>query len=346
MGVRRKDLDRWTYGFYHDGLGGYDYHGNDIFSHPNGVRDWIGPSERSLNAAQGGRQPKSPGVTHSPGRPSAMETENPLIPGVPKLFSPIGSQIGAQGKTAERNLLDPESPQGSSFFPGQAVHSPYGAAAGPRGPAAFAGSLASGRSFLPSRPKNLLASAPAFDNLYGTPRPPVGSAQANPGTSSAVSGKPLYSVKDRLDFIGRVYPYAKAFSEQTGLSLPFILAHTAHEVGWGKNIEGNNLFNLKADESWHGPTYTRDGARHRAYPNLKESMKDYQALLEGDPRYFKMFNPGVRTSVDRLADALLYAGYSEDPLYSRRVMAVARSPLMKRALWQYEKWPPEAAGQE
>ena len=103
-------------------------------------------------------------------------------------------------------------------------------------------------------------------------------------------------------------------SEATGLSLPFILAHAAHEVDFGKNIEGNNLFNLKADETWQGPAYARASETYRSYPSYEESMKDYLAYLQANPRYGKMFEPVTRASLGRLADAIHHAGYSDDPL--------------------------------
>jgi hypothetical protein len=127
---------------------------------------------------------------------------------------------------------------------------------------------------------------------------------------------PFYSLQDRLDFLGRVYRVAKPVSEATGLSLPFILAHAAHEVDFGKNIEGNNLFNLKADKDWEGPTHTRADETYRSYPSYEESMNDYLALLRGNPRYAKMLEPVTRGSLGMLADAIHHAGYSDDPLLS------------------------------
>jgi hypothetical protein len=97
-------------------------------------------------------------------------------------------------------------------------------------------------------------------------------------------------------------------------------------------------------------------------------MKDYLAYLQADPRYGKMFEPVTRASVGRLADAIHYAGYSDDPLLSfplfpfvegmaptalpvegatlapliaPRILGAAKDPIMKRALWQYRHWPPD-----
>ena len=69
-------------------------------------------------------------------------------------------------------------------------------------------------------------------------------------------------------------------------------------------------------------------------------MKDYLAYLQANPRFGKMFEPVTRASLGRLADAIHYAGYSDDPLYGPRILAAAKKPIMKQALWQYEHWPP------
>ena len=34
-------------------------------------------------------------------------------------------------------------------------------------------------------------------------------------------------------------------------------------------------------------------------------------------------------------------GYSDDPLYTFRILAAAKDPIMKQALWQYQHWPPD-----
>ena len=63
-------------------------------------------------------------------------------------------------------------------------------------------------------------------------------------------------------------------------------------------------------------------------------------VIAVNPRFGKMFEPVTRGSVERLANAVQHAGYREDPLYRMRIMATAQDPLMKRALWQYDRWPP------
>ena len=73
-------------------------------------------------------------------------------------------------------------------------------------------------------------------------------------------------------------------------------------------------------------------------------MNDYLAHLQGNPRYARMFEPDTRESLGMLADAIDHAGYSDDPLYTFRILAAAQDPIMKRAVWQYQHWPPRESG--
>ena len=69
-------------------------------------------------------------------------------------------------------------------------------------------------------------------------------------------------------------------------------------------------------------------------------MNDYLAHLQADPRSGTMFEPVTRGSVERLANAIHYAGYPDDPLYRMRIVAAARDPLMKWAQGQYDRRQP------
>jgi len=199
---------------------------------------------------------------------------------------------------------------------------------------------------------NLLTSPPQsgfFSSGTGNPSQTIARPSGPPKTIprapvARAAQPPFYSAKDQLDFLGRVYRVAKPISEATGLSLPFILAHAAYEVDFGKNIEGNNLFNLKADKGWEGPTHARGNETYRSYPSYEASMEDYLAHLQGNPRYAEMFEPDTRGNLGMLADAIDHAGYSEDPLYTFRILKAAQAPVMKRAVWQYRHWPPGESG--
>jgi len=73
-------------------------------------------------------------------------------------------------------------------------------------------------------------------------------------------------------------------------------------------------------------------------------MEDYISHLETNPRYARMFEPDTRENLGMLADAIDHAGYSDDPLYTFRILGAAQDPIMKRAVWQYRHWPPEESG--
>jgi hypothetical protein len=77
----QEELDRWTYGFYHDGPKGKDHGGKEIFSRPNGVKDWIGPVERSLRTPKGSANPRPSGYLEDPARSFAATrpTAAPLV---------------------------------------------------------------------------------------------------------------------------------------------------------------------------------------------------------------------------------------------------------------------------
>ena len=283
---------------------------------------------------------KAPAPT-VPSRPhSSLEAPQPPVHSA---SLPIGTPGQSEPALQENKLLSYDPSQGFPIPPAN----PLTQYAGGRFPSPLEN---------PSVPRlddilrpNLLTSPSKFDFFSsGKGNPPQVSSRPseqpkrNPEVPASQAAKaPLYSQKDKLDFLGRVYRVAKPVSEATGLSLPFILAHAAHEVDFGKNIEGNNLFNLKTDKDWEGLTHTRGDETYRSYLSYEESMNDYLAHLQGNPRYGEMFEPVTRGSLGMLADAIHHAGYSDDPLYTFRILGAAQDPIMKRAIWQYQHWPPE-----
>ena len=310
------------------------------FRNPEDCDIAMDPDSRQAPANPRGQDPKIPA---GPAKPhSSLEAPQPgsslasLDRGTPGPAEPMaeGNRFLSpdMSQAFPAQFADPPSQYaGGGFSPG--MENPY--VPGPGGPV---------------RP-NLLTSPSSLDSLTsgsGNPpqviarpsRQPEGKGQAPVGEARKA---PFYSLQDRLDFLGRVYRVAKPISEATGLSLPFILAHAAHEVEFGKNLTDNNLFNLKADKDWQGPTHTKGDTPYRSYPSYEESMKDYLDYLEANPRYGKMFEPVTRASLGRLADAIHYAGYRDDPLYGPRILAAAKDPLMKQALWQYRLWPPDGS---
>ena len=50
------------------------------------------------------------------------------------------------------------------------------------------------------------------------------------------------------EFITKYKPYALETQRKTGISHLFILAQSALETGWGKNVPGNMMFGVKASK--------------------------------------------------------------------------------------------------
>ncbi len=330
-----------------------DYNNIQLEGWLNGLYEFSNPEDATSEWIQtpgGARTPAGAGTGQPPAgnapapagpvRPhSSLEAPQPSNP---LAYAAMRSPGQAQPMAEQNKFLSPDMSWGAptSFSDPLAQYASGGFSPATGNP------FAPGLSAL-SRP-NLLDSPPSFDFFSsGTGSQPLAYPQPSgqpKGRAGVPVGQvkkaPFYSLKDRLDFLGRVYRVAKPVSEATGLSLPFVLAHTAHEVAFGKNITDNNLFNLKADKDWEGPTHTKKNATYRSYSSYEDSMKDYFAYLQANPRYGKMFEPVTRASLGRLADAIHYAGYSDDPLYGPRILAAAKDPIMKQALWQYRHWPP------
>ncbi len=149
-------------------------------------------------------------------------------------------------------------------------------------------------------------------------------------TDFSLPARKPYTMKEKFDFLKNVYNEAKPVSERTGLSLPFIIGHSATETGWGKWVNGNNLFNLEAGRDWKGPTMQANGKTIRAYPSYKESMKDYIAHFRNTPGYTDLFDAETRTNPRRLADAVQNGGFrASDPLYAKKIMLNVGHPLIR-----------------
>ena len=55
-------------------------------------------------------------------------------------------------------------------------------------------------------------------------------------------------------FLALMVGPAQACQRATGIPASFTLAQAALESGWGARCPGNNLFGIKADKAWKGPT--------------------------------------------------------------------------------------------
>lgn len=121
-----------------------------------------------------------------------------------------------------------------------------------------------------------------------------------------------------------------------GIPISFMLAQAALESSWGKSelaTRANNLFGVKADDSWKGATWDCetleyvDGkpvkvvAKWRLYSGVLESMKDHVKFLRENPRYAEAFK---HPDGQGFARAIARAGYATDPKYADKLCFLIR----------------------
>jgi flagellar protein FlgJ len=126
---------------------------------------------------------------------------------------------------------------------------------------------------------------------------------------------------------------AQACQRKTGIPASITLAQAALESSWGARAIGNNLFGIKADKSWTGPTVSFKTTEHlsgqdvklvdrfRAYPSWLDSMVDHALFLLKNPRYAGCFRETTGTG---WAQALQAAGYATDPDYAKKLQSIIR----------------------
>ncbi len=136
-------------------------------------------------------------------------------------------------------------------------------------------------------------------------------------------------------WLQEVMPHAQAAADDLGVPVEGILAQAALESGWGRSAPsvGNNVFGIKADTRWDGPTVShntvevRDGvavrerASFRAYDSMAESFRDFVSFLRTNPRYQPVLD-GAK-DVASFAQGLQRAGYATDPEYASKIQRIA-----------------------
>lgn len=132
-------------------------------------------------------------------------------------------------------------------------------------------------------------------------------------------------------FINMLVDCARECQRKTGIPASFTLAQAALESSWGDRAPGCNLFGIKADRSWKGPTV--DVPTHevfkgmriaitdkfRAYASWTECMIDHARFFQLNPRYAACFK---ETTGEGWARAVAKAGYATDPNYAQLIIDV------------------------
>lgn len=202
-----------------------------------------------------------------------------------------------------------------------------------------------GSADLPDQPQAMPLQARSFSQASGAPAMPLPrqAASADLSIYQANGGQPsagaVASLQDHVDqFVSRMGPSAQAASAASGVPAPLILAQAALESGWGKReiraengAQSFNLFGIKADRSWKGPTVEVtttefvDGepqkvrAKFRAYGSYDEAFTDYARFITRNPRYADVLSTDDPAQA---AHGLQRAGYATDPQYGNKLVRI------------------------
>jgi flagellar protein FlgJ len=140
-------------------------------------------------------------------------------------------------------------------------------------------------------------------------------------------------------FIALLVDSAQACQQKTGIPASFTIAQAALESAWGARAIGNNLFGIKADKAWTGPTVTfgtheheagQDVAitdRFRAYPNWLASMEDHAAFLKANGHYADCWD---QSTGEGWARAIAADHYATDPGYANKLVSIIRTRGLAR----------------
>src|ERR1700747_64755 len=135
-------------------------------------------------------------------------------------------------------------------------------------------------------------------------------------------------------FFNSVFAAAQVSQQTTKIPAAFTAAEAMVESGYGAHRPGNNIFGVKADEAWTGPTTTQrtreviNGenviieAKFRAYPDYLASITDHARFLMDNPRYAAAF---ATNDPIEFTKAVAAAGYATDPNYANTIISVMRS---------------------
>lgn len=144
------------------------------------------------------------------------------------------------------------------------------------------------------------------------------------------------------DFIDQIAPAARASHRASGIPASFTLAQAALESSWGASKlaqSAHNLFGVKADKAWRGPTLIMQTAEYvngqrvmmqalwRLYPDWDACLADRVEFFKRNKRYAACFK---ETTGEGWCRAVAAAGYATDPQYAEKLMGVIRGRNLTR----------------
>ncbi len=138
-------------------------------------------------------------------------------------------------------------------------------------------------------------------------------------------------------FISALTAAARASAAITKIPASFTIAEAALESGWGTSQlaqHGFNLFGVKADPSWDGPTidmntreflngeWVMQVAKWRSYDDWSGAIMDHAEFLHSNPRYDAAFQA---VNAEDFTRAVAAAGYATDPAYADKIISIIRA---------------------
>ncbi len=149
------------------------------------------------------------------------------------------------------------------------------------------------------------------------------------------------------DFISKIEKKAEEEYIKNGILPSITISQAILESNWGESrlaLEGNNLFGIKADKSWHGKRInfsTKENykdyvkADFRKYSSWDESISDYANFLKENNRYKKH---GLFDSKDyvKQAQSLEDAGYATtenekgEKIYAEKLIGVIKKYNLRK----------------
>ncbi|KXO14099.1 Flagellar protein FlgJ [Moritella sp. JT01] len=169
--------------------------------------------------------------------------------------------------------------------------------------------------------------------------------QANATLSTAEKPRQI-QFNSPEEFVASLTPFADSVAKRLNVSPDVLLAQAALETGWGKKVStdnqgdsSHNLFNIKADKRWEGPTASvdtleftdgvakREKHQFRSYQNFQSSFNDFADFLQSGDRY----SEALRNSADsaQFLNGLQNAGYATDPNYAAKIQNVMKHDAFK-----------------
>lgn len=149
----------------------------------------------------------------------------------------------------------------------------------------------------------------------------------------------------REEFVAAMWPAAQTAARELGVDPRVLIAQAALETGWGRAVmqhgdgrSSHNLFGIKADARWDGPSVNvatleyRDGvaakerASFRSYESYEQSFADYVGFIKSQPRYREALTHGG--DAVRYLSGLQTAGYATDPRYADKIGSILQGGIL------------------